>query len=263
MNTHLVLDRATGNGITCANRAVSVDRELRHDEQRNTFGALWRVRQAGQNDVDDVIGHVVFASGDKDLGAGHFVGAISLRLSLGAQHAQVGTAMWLGQAHGASPLAGNQLGQVGVFLIIGAMFGNGVHRTMRQAWVHAPRPVGRTHHFAQHQTQRLRQALAAMVSVVRQARPATFNVLLVGFFETSRGFHAFRGPGATFGVTYTIQWRKHLLTELGAFFKDGVDHVRSSVLAARQALIMRFVAEQFVAYETDITQGGLVIRHSG
>src|SRR3990167_6403736 len=98
-----------------------------------------------------------------------------------------------------------------------------------------------------------------MVNVVGQARPATFNVLLIGFFEAGRGFHAFRGPGATFGVTYTVQRRQHLLTELGAFFKDGADHVRSSVLAARQALIMRFVAEQFVAYETDITQEGLVI----
>ena len=40
------------------------------------------VGQAGQYDVDDVLGHVVLASGDEDLGTGDLVAAIGLRLGL-------------------------------------------------------------------------------------------------------------------------------------------------------------------------------------
>ena len=101
-----------------------------------------------------------------------------------------------------------------------------------------------------------------MINVVGQARPATFNVLLVGFFKASRGLNAGLAPGATFDVTGAVQRSQYLLTKLGAFLEDGVDHVRGSVLASRQALIMRFVAEQLVTNEANITQGGLVVRHS-
>ena len=55
------------------------------------------VGQAGQDDMDDVVGHVVLAGGDEDLGAGDLVAAVGLRLGLGAQHAQVGAAVRLGQ----------------------------------------------------------------------------------------------------------------------------------------------------------------------
>ena len=43
------------------------------------------------------------------------VAAVGLRLGLGAQQAQVGAAVRLGQAHGAGPLAAGQLGQVSAF----------------------------------------------------------------------------------------------------------------------------------------------------
>ncbi len=48
-------------------------------------------------------------------------GAVGLRLGLGAQHAEVGAAVRLGQAHRAGPLAGNQLRQVGLLLLVGAV----------------------------------------------------------------------------------------------------------------------------------------------
>ncbi len=100
-----------------------------------------------------------------------------------------------------------------------------------------------------------------MLDVMRQARPAAFDELLVGFFETGRGFNTRFAPGAAFLVTHTVQRGQHLLTELRTFLKDRVHHVRRGVLAARQALIVRLIAKQFVANEADITQGGFVIRH--
>jgi hypothetical protein len=63
-------------------------------------------------------------------------------------------------------------------------------------------------------------------------------------------------PGAAFEVTHAVQRCQHLLTKLGAFFENGVNHVRVR-LASRQALIVRFVAKQFVTNEANITQGAL------
>jgi len=170
--------------------------------------------------------------------------------------------VWLGQAHGAGPFAGYQLGQVGLLLLGGAVLGDGVHRAMRQARVHTPGPVRLTDHFADRQAQRLRQALAAVLDVMGQAWPAAFDELLVGFLEAARGFDPRLAPGAAFEVADTVQRGQYLFTKLGAFLEDGVNHVRGGVLASRQALIMRFVAEQLVTNEANITQGGFVIRHS-
>ncbi|MNC31717.1 hypothetical protein D3C75_800470 [compost metagenome] len=261
MDAHLVFDRAAAHAVALAYTAFGVGQELRHDEQRDALGASRCVRQAGQDDMDDVVGHVVLTGRNEDLGARHFVAAVGLWLGLGAQHAQVGTAVRLGQAHGAGPLAGYQLGQVSVLLLGSTMRRDGVHRAVRQARVHAPRPVRTTDHFAQGQAQRFRQALAAVLDVMRQARPAAFDELFVGLFEAGRGFHARFAPGAAFLVTHAVQWRQHLLTELRAFFEDRIDHVGRGVLATRQALIVRLIAEQLVANEADITQGGFVIRH--
>ncbi|MNF72306.1 hypothetical protein D3C84_542780 [compost metagenome] len=262
VDAHLVFQGTARHSVTRANRAIGVRHELRHDEQGDAFGAGRGIRQAGQYDVDDVVGHVVFTGRDEDLGAGDFVGTVGLRLGLGAQHAQVGAAVRFGQAHGAGPFAGNQLGQVSLLLLRGAVLGDGVHRTVRQARVHAPRPVGLADHFTDGQAQGFRQALAAVLDVVSQARPAAFNELLVGFLEASRRLNAGLAPGATFEVAHTVQRSQYLLTKLGAFLENGVNHVRSCVGTSRKALIVRFVAEQFVTNEANITQGGLVVRHS-
>src|SRR5690606_41096444 len=91
---------------------------------------------------------VVLASRNKDLGTSDAVAAVGIRLSLGAQDTQVGTAMGLGQTHGAGPNTGNQLGQVDALLLFGTM---GFHRrngTMAQAGIHTPCPVGAADHFA-------------------------------------------------------------------------------------------------------------------
>jgi hypothetical protein len=62
--------------------------------------------------VDDVLGQVVLATGDEDLGAADLVAAVGLRLGLGADDAQVGTGVRLGQAHGTGPDAGIHVRQV-------------------------------------------------------------------------------------------------------------------------------------------------------
>ena len=53
--------------------------------------------------MDDVLGQVVLAGGDENLGAGDFVGAVRLRDGAGADKTEIGAALRLGQVHRAGP----------------------------------------------------------------------------------------------------------------------------------------------------------------
>jgi hypothetical protein len=211
--------------------------------------------------MDDVLGHVVLTGRDKDLGSGNGVGAIGIRLCLGAQGAEIGTAVRLGQAHGAGPLAADQLGQVGLLLLFGAVLFDGVGGTVAQARVHPKGPVGGTDHFTHHQAEGMRKTLAAVVRIGGHGRPAALNVLLVGFFEASRRLDAIFAPGTAFLVAHLVQWRQNLLTELGTFPDNGIHHIRSSVFSTFQIGVMLLAVQQLGHNEFDVTQGRFVIRH--
>src|SRR5690606_39780404 len=85
VDTHFVLDGAAGHVVALTHFAFRVRQELRSEEQGDALGALRRIGQTGQNDVDDVLGHVVLASRNKNLGTGDVVAAVCIRLSLGTQ----------------------------------------------------------------------------------------------------------------------------------------------------------------------------------
>ena len=66
------------NVVARAERAVGIDQEFRHQEQRDALGAGGRIGQARQHEMHDVVGHVVLAIGDEDLRALDAVGAVGL-----------------------------------------------------------------------------------------------------------------------------------------------------------------------------------------
>ena len=115
VDAHLVLDATAVQPVTRADRGVlaaSGGHELRHDEQRDSFRPVRRVRQARQHEVHDVLRHVVFAGGNKDLLSGQPIAAVGLRLGFRAQHAEIGSAVRLGEAHRAGPLSRGELRQI-------------------------------------------------------------------------------------------------------------------------------------------------------
>ena len=112
MNAHLFLNLANRHRVARAKAAISVHQKLRHDEQRDALGALAPARRFGQHQMDDILGHIVIASRDENLGAGDLVAAIRLRLRLGPHQAQIGAAMRFGQVHRAGPVATDHLGQI-------------------------------------------------------------------------------------------------------------------------------------------------------
>ena len=79
MNAELVLDRMAARIVARAERAVVVDEELRHQEQRDAFRAGRRIGQAREHEMDDVVGEVMLAVGDEDLRAGDAIGAVGAR----------------------------------------------------------------------------------------------------------------------------------------------------------------------------------------
>src|SRR3546814_2673427 len=67
VDAHLVLDRPARQRIACPERAVVIDEELGHDEQRNALDAVGRVGSLGKHEMDDIIGEVMLARRDENL----------------------------------------------------------------------------------------------------------------------------------------------------------------------------------------------------
>ncbi|MCY1229122.1 hypothetical protein D9M72_414780 [compost metagenome] len=262
MDAHLVLDRAALDAVALARVAVGIGDELGHHEQRDALGAARRVRQACQHQVDDVLGHVVLAGRNEDLGARDQVRTVGLRLCLGTEDAEVGAAVRLGQAHGAGPYAGDQLGQVGLLQFGRAVRVQRLVRAVRQARVHGPGLAGRVQHLIDHIVDHDRQALAAEFGIARQRRPAGFDVLLVGFLEAGGGLdHAVADVGAALAVAHLVEREHDVRAELAGFLDDLVDGVRVDVRVRRHRLEFGFGAEQFMEHELHVAQRCGVLAH--
>ena len=79
VDAHLVLDRAADDAVALAGLAVGVRQEFRHEKQRDALDAGRRALDAGEHEMDDVVGEIVLAGGNEDLLAGDGVGAVRLR----------------------------------------------------------------------------------------------------------------------------------------------------------------------------------------
>ena len=85
VDAHLVFDRAASDAVARAERAVGIDKDLRHHEQRYALDAGRRALDSRQHQMDDVFSEVVLAGGDENLGASDLVAAVGLLDCLGAQ----------------------------------------------------------------------------------------------------------------------------------------------------------------------------------
>ncbi|MCY1231912.1 hypothetical protein D9M72_443750 [compost metagenome] len=230
MDAHLVFDRAAGNAVAVARLAVGIELELRNDEQRNALHTIRRALNAGEHQMDDVIRHVVFAGRDEDLLAGDLVGAVAGGHCLGAQQAEIGAAMGLGEIHRAGPGAGNHLRQIGLLLLVGSMHQDRGDRALGEAGIHGQCHVGGRHVLADGGVQRVGQALAAEFLRNGEAEPAAFAVEVEGFLE-ALGYadRAVVAALAAFLVAGEIDREQGFLGKLGRFADDRFDHVRRSI----------------------------------
>ncbi len=160
--------------------AVVGDAALGHQEKRDAAAAGRRAGQAGEDEMDDVLRHVVIAPGDEDLLAADAVGAVAFGFRAGAQGAEVGAGLRLGQVHRAGPFAGNQLAEIERLLAFGAVRRQRLDRAARQHRAEPERHVGAVDHLEHRDLQRLGQALAAISGIGSEGAPAARDEFAVG-----------------------------------------------------------------------------------
>ena len=161
VHAELVLDAARIDVVAFAERAIGLDQEFRNQEQRNALGARGRIGQSRQHEMHDVVGHVVVAIGDEDLGALDAVAAIACAFGAGPQRADIGAGLRLGELHGAGPFAGHQFFQIDFLQRLAAMGIERLDRGERQQRAQPERDVRGAPDFGAYGVDRQRQALAA------------------------------------------------------------------------------------------------------
>ncbi|MCY1218066.1 hypothetical protein D9M72_300000 [compost metagenome] len=235
LDAELVFDRHALHVVARTQRAVAVDQELRHHEQRDALDPLGRTRGTRQHQVDNVVRHVMLAVGNEDLGAEHLVAAVSLRLGAGAQQRQVGAGLRLGQIHGAGPLAGDQARQEALLQFVRASGEQRFDRAVGKHGAQRERQVGRVHHFHARRADQLGQALATKLDRVHDALPAALAELAERFREAGGGPDFAVVPAAGLLVAGNVEGGDHLAVELCGFADHGFDGVGGGVFIARQA----------------------------
>ena len=219
------LDAAGIDVVARAQRAVGIDEKLRHQEQRDAPGAGGRVRQAGEHEVDDVIGHVVIAIGNEDLRAAEAIGAVARALGARAQRADVGAGLRLGKLHGAGPFAGDQLAKIGCLELVAAM---GVERLDRAEGEQRTQPeghVGGAPDLRADGVDRHRQSLAAEILRSRHRIPAGFRPAPVGVRPARRGGHLVVGELDAVLVADPVERRQHVGGEPAGFLENSRGNV--------------------------------------
>ena len=230
VDAHLLFKTAARDRIAVAQRAVLVNLVFRHDEKRDALDTFRAALDARQHEVNDVLGQVLLAAGNPDLLAGDLVAAIALRDGLGLDEAKVGAALWLGQIHRAGPFAGRHFRAVELFLLIRTARHQRLIGAGRQARIHGKGHIGRRHHLADGNGQRMRQALSPHLRCFRQERPAIFDKLLISIRKAIRRLdRSVIGARAALLVADLVQREEDLARELSPCLQDLVDDVRRRV----------------------------------
>ncbi len=262
VNAHLVFDGAALHAVTLTGFARCVRHELRHDKERNALGALGRVRQTREHQVNDVIREVVFAARDENLRTTDGVRAVAIRLGLGAQDAEIRAAMRFGQTHRAGPDAGDQLGQIHVLQLRRTVRMQTFIRAVRQTRVHGPGLVRRVEHLVERVVDERGQALATVFWIAAQRWPASFDILLVGFLKAlRRGHDAVADVCAAFLIAALIEREQHFGAELAGFFEHGIDRVRIEIRVLRHLPDFGLDVKQLVQHELHVAQWRGVLSH--
>ena len=261
MDAHLVLDRAAGDRVALAEAAVVVDQHLGHHEQRDALRTVGCARRLGQHEMDDIVGQVVLAGRDEDLGAGDRIGAVRLRLRLGADQAEVGAALRLGQVHRAAPFARHHLGDVHLLLLGAALGDQRGDRAMGQAGVHGKGHVRRDHIFLEGDRDDVRHALPAIFGRIAERRPAALDILVVRLLEAGRrGDAAVLVAGAAFEIARLVEWEQHFGDEAAALLQHRLDHVGGGGVEAGQVRII-LQADDVFEDEARVADGGRILGH--
>ena len=261
MDAELVFQRGAIGIVARAQAAICVDEEFRHQEQRDATRALRRVRKPGEDEVNDVLRHVMIAPGDEDLLAVDAIG-VTIRHRTAAHGGKVGACLRLRQIHRAGPFAADQLGQIGGFEFVRGMGANGFHRTAGQHRAEGEGHVGGVPHLRRGGCHQTGQALAAEFRVAIDRAPAVFNKAGIGVAKTRGWHHATIHQLGPVAIAGPIERGENLVGHFPGFFQHGLDQLGRGVFVAGQRHHACQIS-QFGDGETHVTQRGGVVGHGG
>ena len=229
MNAELVLDRMRAHVVALSERAVGIEQEFRHQEERDALGSGRRIGKPRQHQVNDVVGEIVLAVGDEDLLAGDAVAAVGGALGAGAQRADVGARLRLGELHRAHPFARDELGQIGALELVGAVRDQRVDAGHGQQRAEAEGHGGRVPHLDAGGIERVRQLLAAPLRGCGEPVPAGLRPGAIGLLPARR-----RGDGAVLerravAVADRVERGENVGGELAGLLEHRLDHVVGEV----------------------------------
>ena len=216
VDAELVLDSGAAQVV-----AGSVRQHLRHEEERDAAGARGRILEPGQHEVADVVGKIVLAVGDVDLGPGDPVAAVALSFRTRAQGGEVRARLRLGQVHGRGPLARDELCEVALLQFVGAVGGQRLDAAGGEQRAEAEGEVRPVPHLGAGGGDEVGQALAAMFGRGEHAVPATLDEGAVGRGPARRGGDGAVGEGGAVAVARAVQGRDHVAGEPARLFEDG------------------------------------------
>ena len=170
-----MLQRGADHAVAGARTAVGRRDEFRHQKQADAAHPWRCIGQPSQHQMDDVLRQVVLAGTDEDFRPADPVAAVRLRHRAGAQHAEVGAAMRLGQAHGARPGAVDHLGKIGVLQLVSGVTGDCLTGAMRKSRIQTEGEVGGAGHLLDQLVQALRQTLPAVARIGGKRGPAAMR----------------------------------------------------------------------------------------
>ncbi len=257
MDAHLVFERVDEDIVAGAERTIGVHQEFRDEEERDAARSGRCIRQAGEDEVDDVVGGVVFAPGDEDLLAEDAVGAVIAAFGAALQRPDVRTGMRLGQIHRAGPFAGDQLRQVGLLQFRRAMGAERLDCTHRQRRAEREGGGAGIPHFEGRDIEQDGQPLPAEFFRPGQAVPAAGDPFLIELRPAIRGFHLAIDQAGTLPVADLGKRGDFFGCETAGFVEDRIDEVFAEI--AEDAAIQRILqTSDMLQGESDILDGRLV-----
>ena len=259
VDPHLVLDVVAIDVVRLAERAVLVDPDLGHDEQRQAPGADRRVGRAGEHEVDDVVGQVLVTGGDEDLLAADLVDSVAELDGLGLGGSDVRARLGLGEAHRPAPLTRVELAHEAGLLVVGAEVldhgagAAGQHQGQRQ------RHVGAREELVDHGTDDVRQTHSAEVGAGEQSDPAALAQGVEDRLERLRHGHDAVVPLRADPVAVNVRRGHLLLRDLERLVDDHL-HVLTVPVGESLRLQQLLRREPLEQLELHVTQVDFVVQ---
>ena len=214
VDAHLVLDGGDLDVVLLAEPAVGRHAQARHDEQRQALGAGLGAVDAREHQVHHVVGEVVIATRDEDLGAADVVGAVGVLAARWSVAAPTSLPACGSVRHIVPPqTARGHLVGVLVLLLGRAALEDHLGGRVGQAGVHRERGVGTGQHLLDAGLQRKRRALAALFGRRADALPAGLVQLLPRVLEAGGRLHAAVLDATALAVTDRVERSETLLDE--------------------------------------------------